>query len=395
MATRRNGGIKGAQNRTTNVAAVGMQSMDDVQQSSLAANWPGGPLPAVPNAPAITSVVANPTSLVVTFTTGYNGGSAITSSTVVAVSGGVSYTATGSSPLTITGLSQNTTYTVYAYSTNSVGNSSYSYGPTTTTPYTVNYLISAGGGGGGSFGGGGAGGFLTGSTSLTLNTVYSITVGAGGSGSSTSSTQGVTGSNSVFNAVTSNGGGGGGAFSATLQNGLSGGSGGGGGASSSSPYNAGTAGSGTSGQGNSGGLSTSTGATGSGGGGGASAIGGNASFNTGGNGGAGSASSITGSSITYSGGGGGGGFVTSGSGGAGGGGAGSITDLGTAIAGTTSTGGGGGSGYANLGASGGSGVVILSIPTTYYSGKTTGSPTITTSGSNTIVKFTGNGSYTA
>jgi hypothetical protein len=30
-----------------------------------------------------------------------------------------------------------------------------------------------------------------------------------------------------------------------------------------------------------------------------------------------------------------------------------------------------------------------------YSGITTGSPTVTTSGTNTIVKFTGDGSYTA
>jgi hypothetical protein len=48
-----------------------------------------------------------------------------------------------------------------------------------------------------------------------------------------------------------------------------------------------------------------------------------------------------------------------------------------------------------LGGSGGSGVVILSIPTAYYTGTTTGSPTVTTSGSNTIVKFTASGSYTA
>jgi hypothetical protein len=47
------------------------------------------------------------------------------------------------------------------------------------------------------------------------------------------------------------------------------------------------------------------------------------------------------------------------------------------------------------GASGGSGVVILSVPTSNYSGITTGSPTVTTSGSNTILQFTGLGSYTA
>jgi hypothetical protein len=44
---------------------------------------------------------------------------------------------------------------------------------------------------------------------------------------------------------------------------------------------------------------------------------------------------------------------------------------------------------------GGSGVVFISVPTSKYSGVYTGSPTITTSGSNTIIKFTGSGTYTA
>jgi hypothetical protein len=37
----------------------------------------------------------------------------------------------------------------------------------------------------------------------------------------------------------------------------------------------------------------------------------------------------------------------------------------------------------------------LSVPTANYSGTTTGSPTVTTSGSNTILTFTTSGSYTA
>jgi hypothetical protein len=37
----------------------------------------------------------------------------------------------------------------------------------------------------------------------------------------------------------------------------------------------------------------------------------------------------------------------------------------------------------------------LSIPTTRYTGITTGSPTVTTSGSNTILTYTASGSYTA
>lgn len=41
------------------------------------------------------------------------------------------------------------------------------------------------------------------------------------------------------------------------------------------------------------------------------------------------------------------------------------------------------------------GVVILRVLTSNYSGTTTGSPTITTDGSYTVMKFTSNGSYTA
>mgnify|MGYP006188923387 CR=1 FL=1 len=44
---------------------------------------------------------------------------------------------------------------------------------------------------------------------------------------------------------------------------------------------------------------------------------------------------------------------------------------------------------------GGDGVVILRVPTANYSSSTTGSPTVSTSGSDTIIKFTGSGSYTA
>jgi hypothetical protein len=47
------------------------------------------------------------------------------------------------------------------------------------------------------------------------------------------------------------------------------------------------------------------------------------------------------------------------------------------------------------GGAGGSGVVIISIPTSNYSGVTTGSPTVSTNGSNTILTFTSSGSYTA
>jgi hypothetical protein len=43
---------------------------------------------------------------------------------------------------------------------------------------------------------------------------------------------------------------------------------------------------------------------------------------------------------------------------------------------------------------GGSGVVILRLPTADYSGTTTGSPTVTTDGSDTILVFNSSGSYT-
>jgi hypothetical protein len=50
-------------------------------------------------------------------------------------------------------------------------------------------------------------------------------------------------------------------------------------------------------------------------------------------------------------------------------------------------------GRTRFGGGGGSGVVILSVPTANYSGVTTGSPSVTTSGSNTILTYTGSGTY--
>jgi len=82
--------------------------------------------------------------------------------------------------------------------------------------------------------------------------------------------------------------------------------------------------------------------------------------------------------------------VTGGVGGAGGGGA-------PSVSGTVNTGSGGGgdnaSGGNNAG-NGGSGVVILRMATSDYSGTITGSPTVDTDGSDTILTFTGTGSYT-
>jgi hypothetical protein len=67
--------------------------------------------------------------------------------------------------------------------------------------------------------------------------------------------------------------------------------------------------------------------------------------------------------------------------------------------GTVNTGSGAGGGT-NTGANrdggaGGSGVVILRVPTASYSGTTSGSPTVSTSGTDTILVFNASGSYTA
>jgi len=280
-------------------------------------------------------------------------------------------------------------------------------------PYSVDFLVVAGGAGGGgggdNGGGGGAGGYRNSFSTETsggnssseaslffsLGTTYTITVGAGGAGGNGLSVTGGSGVNSSISGsgittITSSGGGGGGGYSV---GGANGGSGGGDGSD-----NPASGGSGTANQGFNGG--TSTGASSSGGG-GASAVGSNGSASVGGNGGNGLASSITGSSVTRAGGGGGGGFNgTGGTGGTGGGGNGGDNHSDPPTAGTTNTGGGGGGAgdtpaqSAPNGASGGSGVVILRMPTANYSGTTTGSPTVTTDGSNTILVYNASGTYT-
>jgi hypothetical protein len=267
----------------------------------------------------------------------------------------------------------------------------------TAYSYNIEYLVIAGGGGGGrgvnSAGGGGAGGYQTAASfALAGGTIYTVTVGGGGAGATATGANGVNGSDSVFSTITSTGGGGGGSTAV----GSNGGSGGGGGTQANSTTYAGGSGNTPStspSQGNNGGSGRHVPGSfeGGGGGGGAGAVGNNSASAVAGSGGAGTASSITGSSVTRGGGGGGGGNTSS-AGGAGGGGAGGNP----ATAGTANTGGGGGGAYSTTnGGAGGSGVVVLSIPTANYSGTTTGSPTVTTSGANTILTFTGSGSYTA
>ena len=211
-------------------------------------------------------------------------------------------------------------------------------GSGTFTPYrnlTTDVLVIAGGGGG-SRGGGGAGGvsYQTGK-SLSANTSYTVTIGAGGvPGGTGGAGNAGNGSNSVFSDITSNGGGRGG----STNNGGNGGSGGG------SGYNS-TGGTGTTGQGTNGGNTLPLG-TGDGGGGGGSSTAG-----SGPNKGSGSAISITGSSVTYAAGGDGGAASTNAAGAAG-----------TANSGNGSKG-NGGTTNTTCGA-GGSGIVILKYPDT-------------------------------
>jgi hypothetical protein len=150
---------------------------------------------------------------------------------------------------------------------------------------------------------------------------------------------------------------------------------------------------GESGNGFLGGLSNFAFIAASGGGGGAGGAGTNAtaSASTGGSGGPGLSSTITGSTVFYGGGGGGSGGtnnVSPGTGGSGGG--------GTKANGSANTGGGaaGGNSAVNNSYAGGSGIVIVRIPTTTYS-TYSGTATVTTSGTDTIISFTaGTGSVT-
>lgn len=280
------------------------------------------------------------------------------------------------------------------------------------TQADLNYLVVAGGASGGrtNAGGGGAGGLRTsygsssggGSTAesgLTLTAgTYTITVGAGGSAPAAQGF-GNNGSSSSLagpgiTTITSIGGGYGyGMIYPGINKAGDGGSGGGAGTNNNNQ--AATKGFGTAAQGFDGGARFATVNTYAGGGGGGASQVGQAStgLENGGAGGNGLAVSITGSSVSYAGGGGGGGNTTAGAGGLGGGTAGGLAS-GTVSNATANTGGASGGTRNNVaGGSGGSGVVILRMPTASYSGTTTGSPTVTTSGSDTILTYTGSGTY--
>jgi len=262
---------------------------------------------------------------------------------------------------------------------------------------TADYLVVAGGGSGagGQGGGGGAGGYLTGNITLTEGVTYTATVGGGGNGvPGITKVDGNDGSDSVLSGaglstITAIGGG---AAGAESNNGAAGGSGGGGGQFGGSTT--GSGGSGTVGQGFDGGDGYSPGGQGGGGGGGAAEAGNTDAVNAGGDG---LSNSITGSATFYAGGGGGSGSANPAGGGAGGDGGGTDGESNPNGSDPCPANTGGGSGGVNDSPSGngGSGVVILRLSTSQYTGTTTGSPTVSTDGSDTVIKFTGSGSYTA
>jgi Fibronectin type III domain len=354
--------------------------------------------PAAPT--ALSATALSTTSVSIAFTPGADNGSTITNyQYALSTNGGSTYgsflaldPADSTSPITISGLTASTTYTIKLKAVNTMGAGTESAGVsvTTLTPLTVDYLVIAGGGAGGGVqnaggyhaggGGGGAGGLRSTVTntggggaletvlSPTLNTNYSVQVGAGGTALNSGTMEASPGVNSVFATITSIGGGRGYTGGSTIAAG-NGGSGGGSGRDNT------VAGTGTANQGYAG--ATSGGGNGGRGGGGAGSVGVTGSGNDGTAGGSGVAVAISGSSITYAGGGGGGGGGNAGataagaggSGGGGTGGGGNTTGNNTAGAVNTGSGGGGAGSYTTptntQGASGGSGVVVLRYPSGY------------------------------
>lgn len=292
----------------------------------------------------------------------------------------------------------------------------------TDATYTAELLLVAGGGGGGAgqsavFGGGGGGGgggvIYVASTTITKNTSYSITIGAGGEGGRISASANV----NTFKTLATQGGNttgfgntaiGGGAGQSYYQDSslstLNGGSGGGG--SRDNNTNRGT---GTSGQGNAGGFGGGTSCASAGGGGGAGGVGKNGCTDCNAtrspadcaNGGVGVQYNWTGTNVYYGGGGGGAfegtnsaqqplgsnGLGSSGGNGSVGNNVGPPNQQGTPGAIGSGNGGGGGD-YTN-GLTGGSGILMIR-----YAGTPIGEGgTIFVSGGFTTHIFYGSGTY--
>jgi len=351
----------------------------------------------VPQAPTIGTATGGNASATVTYTANATGGKAVSAYTATSSPGSV--TGTGASPITVSGLTNGTAYTFTVTATNANGTSTASAASNSVTPVvparTVSYVIVASGG---SYNttpapvpraGGGAGGVLQGTTSCTVGTTYTVTIGAGVTsvGPTYSNIQGQP---STFNGISATGGGYG---SASTNNGGDGGSGGGVGQSVVSETRFG--GNGVPGQGFAGGNVTGS-QNGSSGGGGAGGVGTNGGFsspyNLGGTGGIGIIESLTGTNLKLGGGASSSGFAYTGTlyqdyGG------GNPTYPGNGIAARpadANTGGGAAGASPNF--TSGSGVVILSANAPAAS--TTGSPQVYTNGGNTVYRFTGSGSIT-
>lgn len=254
----------------------------------------------------------------------------------------------------------------------------------------IDLLVVGGGGGGGcgetqgdqfGAGGGGGGGVYEGKATIPLGSLINITIGAGGGGGHNGGGGGAGGDTAIVGIVTAHGGAGGGSGSTFRQiSGDGGASGtytladgtvGGGVGGLPGAHNAGGAGSGASGQGS-----------------GAPGIGASAP------GGPGKSSAITGTPVTYA-----------------AGGSGSPARQGNNAAAANpsprqpdNTGNGGnawaggawgGNPATNNGQAGGSGVAILKIPTSSYTGKVTGNPSVVTVLAHTIITFTASGTYQA
>jgi len=206
-----------------------------------------------------------------------------------------------------------------------------------SSSYAAQILVIAGGGAGGTGfgGGGGAGGYIYNPAfTITKDTTYTVTVGAGGTQTITDySAIGPSGSNSQFDTLIATGGGGGGSYNTTtVFNASNGGSGGGAGGSGTLTSNYGSAAVGQGYRGTVGFGSSLSDALG-GGGGGAGGLGTAAVTGVAGSGGIGIINPISGSTMGQlvssnyylAGGGGGGGTTgTAGAGGSGGGGPGQI-----------------------------------------------------------------------
>jgi len=323
----------------------------------------------VPQAPTIGTATGGNAQASVTFTANATGGSAITGYTVTSNPGNI--TSTGSSsPIIVTGLTNDTSYTFTVKATNTNGDSAASSASSSVTPQgqiSVEYLVVAGGGAGGSnvSGGGGGGGLRTGTVLINKGILQSITIGGGGARPANDSwTRGGNGGPSSFASISTTGGGGGSGYG---DGGAAGGSGGGAGTG-------GTAGAGNAGgynpvEGYAGGIGPWGTTSNTGGGGGADGAGGSPARGPG--------RVVFGA--TYSAGGLGKGYYGSAS-----------------FDQTANTGNGAdgcGQGYIQTG-SGGSGVVVLKFLSSVTPASTSGSPQISTDGSYSLYKFNTNGGIT-